>query len=774
MGGLTGIFRLDAGLFESGTSAAYLIWQNMMVFANVGMIIILLLIIFSQITGYGIDNYGIKKMLPKLIISAVLINLSFFACQIAVDLSNIVGRGMVDLSKNIYSNVMAQSNITAGDWIERGFGFLFTQIFLAGAGAAAAGGVIITAISLGPLWFIPLLFVVLIGLIAFIIFFLLLATRQLLAVILVAVSPLAMLCYILPNTQKLWKKWLDLFKSVLIIYPVCGALYGISKLMKLVAYSADGTHILMVMVAMLMTFVPLIAAPSLIKKSLAAFGEVGGMIQRMGDKMKGGVRTAEGFVRDSAIYKNAQRDTMLGRAQKNIDAYKAVQSGNATRRQKMRSILAGGERGFARNAALVERGKAEDIDATRMAIRDETGNYNVDIMGEQLHALLDTADQRDLTKSEKNKVQALSSQLAVTAGGARMIAKATEGKTGRSAQIMGEYMAQNNSVKNSLSSKSQRTSSRLSDIAAGAIKADTTQAQYDSMNNEYLEYRRKTAAKAMQTGTSATFLSEDDWKAANPSHSNQTVVQAIANDLLDKDKDLVTQRSSEVQELLKHVDQDRVDRMASNPNLFSYGDVAEGAQKAVSARASTAYVNPTSGEEIRVRSNVDENGAVQSYSVNDGSGWQEKQTSDFDISQYTLKSEYEKQQKNQPKVTGTRTLTHNDSGQAVRVKDMSDGSVIDIDSGQEVDIRNYHQNTPPSVTRTRVLSHNITDQKIRVREMSNGKVYDIDSGNEIDIRNYNDSYARRDQRSARPPQSPVQNGGLIIPHNSGGSPRRNS
>ena len=69
------MFQLTADIFNTGGST-YQIWQSLLTFANTGMIIILLVIVFSQLTGYGIDNYGIKKMLPKLIVTAILINLS--------------------------------------------------------------------------------------------------------------------------------------------------------------------------------------------------------------------------------------------------------------------------------------------------------------------------------------------------------------------------------------------------------------------------------------------------------------------------------------------------------------------------------------------------------------------------------------------------------------------------------------------------------------------------------------------------------------------------
>ena len=120
------MFQLTADIFNTGGST-YQIWQSLLTFANTGMIIILLVIVFSQLTGYGIDNYGIKKMLPKLIVTAILINLSFLLCQIAIDLSNIIGKGIVDVMKGITGDISGTNS-------KLGFGILFTGIFSALAG----------------------------------------------------------------------------------------------------------------------------------------------------------------------------------------------------------------------------------------------------------------------------------------------------------------------------------------------------------------------------------------------------------------------------------------------------------------------------------------------------------------------------------------------------------------------------------------------------------------------------------------------------------------
>ena len=53
------------------------VWQYLRNITNVVFIIFLLVVIYSQLTGFGINNYGIKKVLPRIIVSAILVNLSF-------------------------------------------------------------------------------------------------------------------------------------------------------------------------------------------------------------------------------------------------------------------------------------------------------------------------------------------------------------------------------------------------------------------------------------------------------------------------------------------------------------------------------------------------------------------------------------------------------------------------------------------------------------------------------------------------------------------------
>jgi hypothetical protein len=79
------------------SGSIYQAWGSIRSIANVLFVMFFLVIIFSQLTGAGITNYGVKKMLPKVIIAAILVNISFIIIQIGVDLANIVGSSLYTL-----------------------------------------------------------------------------------------------------------------------------------------------------------------------------------------------------------------------------------------------------------------------------------------------------------------------------------------------------------------------------------------------------------------------------------------------------------------------------------------------------------------------------------------------------------------------------------------------------------------------------------------------------------------------------------------------------
>lgn len=262
-------------LEANNESPIYIIWKYCLGISNMVFVIFLLVVVFSQITGIGISNYGIKKILPKLIVVAILINLSFLICTILVDISNIVGSSL----RSIFENVP----ITIGD-------LPVSQIPMrdvvgAVLGTTALAGVTI-AVSAASLWMlIPTL---LAGLASVVSGLITIALRQTVVTLLVMISPLAFVCNMLPNTKDLYTKWKNLFKKMLVFYPLFSLLFGASNLAGWAiiasASSNSATGMFMVVLGLAVQIMPLFFSWSLMKMSGTFLGDINAKIRGLADK----------------------------------------------------------------------------------------------------------------------------------------------------------------------------------------------------------------------------------------------------------------------------------------------------------------------------------------------------------------------------------------------------------------------------------------------------------------------------------------------------------
>lgn len=304
---IKGMLSIDAKLISSsdndGTIKAWRVFLNI---ANIGLIVLVVIIIFSQLTGFGIDNYGIKKILPRLIVTILLIELSYVICQMAVDLSNIIGNSSSRLLDGI-SQYVQKNNSSA--YAEYSLAAVFSGIF----GGIAIAGVVaptaLSAIALGmPMGIIVCVLALIPILVAVIMFFVMLGLRQVLAIACVVLSPLAFLCYAFPNTKSIFSKWLNLFKGVLIVYPICSLLYGVGQIIKtivIVTSSGAEAHWWMMLIAVMCPFLPFLLAPTLIKSSFAALGNLSNKLQNVGNRVKGASQEARKSFAKSDIYSDA-------------------------------------------------------------------------------------------------------------------------------------------------------------------------------------------------------------------------------------------------------------------------------------------------------------------------------------------------------------------------------------------------------------------------------------------------------------------------------------
>ena len=256
-------------------SGIYLAWVIMRNISNVAFIVAFLVIIYSQLTSVGISNYGVKKMIPRLVIAAVLVNLSFTICAILLDLSNIAGYAFQDAFMGIKNTISTVGeNTSTWTWSE----VISTAL---SNGALAIGAITFTTELLPML--VPA--ATLAGL-TLLLILLIMAARQALIIILIIISPLAFVCYLLPGTEKWFKKWRDSFLTMLVFFPAFSVVFGGAQLAGiLIIQNASGPNgAIMHVLGMLVQIIPLAITPLIMKFSGGVLGKFAGFVN---DKNKG-------------------------------------------------------------------------------------------------------------------------------------------------------------------------------------------------------------------------------------------------------------------------------------------------------------------------------------------------------------------------------------------------------------------------------------------------------------------------------------------------------
>lgn len=199
-------------------------WKTMRDLANVLLALVFILIIISQVSNVGISNYGIKKMLPRFIIAAIAVNISYFAIQVTVDIANILGSTLLSIITEPIHTVKLE---------DIGWGQLLQDLVVGGTVTAAtiAGATIATAVF-GPGAMIMFLFVALVpGLIGIVAGLVALVFRSALIPVLAILAPLAFAAWVLPNTQSIFDKWKKVFTGMVFLYPLAAIYYGGLKLL---------------------------------------------------------------------------------------------------------------------------------------------------------------------------------------------------------------------------------------------------------------------------------------------------------------------------------------------------------------------------------------------------------------------------------------------------------------------------------------------------------------------------------------------------------------
>ena len=328
--------------FSKQDSSIYKAWSAFRNIANIGFVIMLLVVVFSQVTNIGISNYNIKKILPKLIITAILVNFSYLIMGVLIDLSQIAGNGIEALIKSVAADGMdANASARASATISTIAGAV-TGV----AGAAGVGAIALGVIG-GPAIILSVVMFIITSLISIFFGFVMLTIRQAAIIMAIVLAPLMMVLYALPNTSTITKKYISTVKALLMLYPMFIFATSAGALASSIIIGTS-TDLLMIIVGGLLNVLPYFAIPSLTSKSLAGLGAITGAFDKMRGGALKGASMAGGAIAASEFYKNAKNDyasdKSLNRSLGRLRKYKAIEDagGKLSTSQRRRQMEAAG------------------------------------------------------------------------------------------------------------------------------------------------------------------------------------------------------------------------------------------------------------------------------------------------------------------------------------------------------------------------------------------------------------------------------------------------
>lgn len=304
--------------FESGrydNPNTQQIWRTFATIANSIIIIIGLIIIISQIFNFEfISAYTIKKALPRLVIGAILIQLSWFIFTAMIQIVNALGSGLYDLILSPFSgptgvyqngeyvslNAILSINGLEGDRLQNeGWNALGSLLFV----GAIAG------VALTGAW-LSLIVTMLGALISIIVALFVIIVREGLLVILLVISPIALALWILPGTNKFWKTWWDNFSKLLLMYPLIILLFAAGTISALILVQSgspidqDNVNINKFF-AIIAFFAPLFLIGATFKMAGSGLQAISGITSNLGNKAKQsgmfGLRERAKFNKDNSV-----------------------------------------------------------------------------------------------------------------------------------------------------------------------------------------------------------------------------------------------------------------------------------------------------------------------------------------------------------------------------------------------------------------------------------------------------------------------------------------
>jgi len=231
-------------------------WSLFKNIATAILVILMLLMVFSQAISAGpFDAYTVRKMLPRMVIVAIAIQLSWPLVSFVIDKFDDIGRGIADI---MYFSFGGADALSLGHILNNG-----------GFGTATAATIdwvgLVAGIGLGIAALPALLLLLLATGAAILTAWITLVLRKIIIIMLLMLAPIALLAYVLPGTQRYWKLWVDNLIKILAMFPLVVALVVSGRIFAFIVGTQDNTKFLSFIFICIGFFGPLFFLPKTFK-----------------------------------------------------------------------------------------------------------------------------------------------------------------------------------------------------------------------------------------------------------------------------------------------------------------------------------------------------------------------------------------------------------------------------------------------------------------------------------------------------------------------------
>lgn len=263
----------DAGTAEA---AIYDIWNSFRVIANILFVVIFLVAVFGQgLAGFEVFSaYDFRKILPRLVIGAIGVQLSWYIVGWLIDVFNVIGAG---------TRALILAPVDGLQTLDFDFAAVGEIVSLFVGGAAAWIAVFKVPVS-GLLLLLPSILLPIA--IALILALLTILFRKMLIFLLIVISPIAFVMGILPGTDSFLKLWWETLWKALIMYPLIIAFIAAGELTAKMLVAGDESSATNQILGIIALFAPYFLIATTFRLAGTVLAGAAGGLQRIGTGVK--------------------------------------------------------------------------------------------------------------------------------------------------------------------------------------------------------------------------------------------------------------------------------------------------------------------------------------------------------------------------------------------------------------------------------------------------------------------------------------------------------